>query len=122
NGFCMSPQDTQDELFRRKLSETAVPDWREGWQRLEPRLPGAGPSVGRRRLRRAVILAAAAALALWWGWNLWRPAPAGRIARPEGVITRASQNTAPAISSLPEIPVPPQDSQALIRETVAAAD
>lgn len=120
----MSPKDTQEDFFHHKLSETAVPDWREGWQRLEPRLPHADDSLRRSQRRRRIVLWAAAAVGLLLMGGLWalgpsrKPTPShlGRISSTRPVP--ADQDTAITafIQKFPTSPI------ALTQETLSPAE
>jgi hypothetical protein len=100
----MSPKDTQEDFFHHKLSETAVPDWREGWQRLEPRLPHADHSLRRSQRRRRIVLWAAAAVGLLLMGGFWALGP-GRKLTPShiGISTARPEPADLDTGSLPSI-------------------
>ncbi|HEX5553712.1 MAG TPA: outer membrane beta-barrel protein [Chitinophagaceae bacterium] len=67
----MNQRFTPEDLFRGKLADTPVPDWKEGWRALEPLLEATEVSRPSRTLPWWKQLSAAAAIALVAGLSAW---------------------------------------------------
>lgn len=91
----MNKNFTQEQWFHEKLSETATPPWKEGWESLFPMLEETRelplPPLSLQRKKR---YATAAAIALLTGFSLW-----GLWQQPHDSFTP----TANTITHLPEV-------------------
>lgn len=87
----MKQRATPEELIRRKLSETAVPDYREGWVAMRGMLEQRQPQPRAALLPWRRMAAAAVLLAALGGW--WMLRPSGQDGPPVVVVP---EGTAPA--------------------------
>lgn len=74
----MNDPSTQEQLLRAKLAQTPVPDWREGWKKLQPNLNEVNyfPYVFLSKIKKLSAAAVVLLLLSYFTWQLWNRQPA----------------------------------------------